>query len=255
MTNQNYIFISYARANSNTVVPIINDLTNNGFNLWYDKDICVGTEWPDYIEEKIKNCFCVMIFVSKASVDSINVRNEINFALSKNKEIFTFFLEDTELKHGLGLQIGNKQSFLAYKHTSYESMMKELTSAQILQSCKNGATDFTVTSDHSPLSLKNSIKSSLNSFQNAIMKLQGNPSSAILQNIFDEENKLKSLINELQDSSRAQYLMHLSKIDLFLNALKMQFATLTPDMLSYQLMFIDTYISQMLPEIELMRQI
>ncbi len=55
--------------------------------------------------------------------------------------------------------------------------------------------------------------------------------------------------------ARSKYLTHLSKIDLFLNALKIQFANLQPAMLSYQVMFIDTYLSQILPEIESMRQI
>ena len=84
----NYIFVSYARANSDRVIPIIEDLKKNGYNVWYDREISVGTEWPDFLENQILNCSCFLVFISKAAVDSINVRNEINFAITQNKNIF-----------------------------------------------------------------------------------------------------------------------------------------------------------------------
>lgn len=251
----NYIFVSYARANSDRVIPIIEDLKKNGYNVWYDREISVGTEWPDFLENQILNCSCFLVFISKAAVDSINVRNEINFAITQNKNIFVFFLDETELKYGLGLQIGNKQSFLAYKHTSYEAMLKELISAEILQSCRESGHEEFIASDGFQPSLKKLINDALDALQEAFISLKGNPSSAILDVIIGEEEKLKELLNKIQSPARSKYLTHLSKIDLFLSALKMQFANLQPAMLSYQMMFIDTYLSQILPEIESMRQI
>jgi hypothetical protein len=251
----NYIFVSYARVNADRVGTIVEDLRKNGFNVWYDKEICVGTEWPDFIEKKILNCSCFMTFISKDSVDSVNVRNEINLAASRNKEFFVFFLDDTPLKHGLELQIGNKQSFLAYKHTSYTSMFEELASAEILQLCREETNREIMTSDGFQPSSKSLISDALDLFQDTLMKLKGNASSVILADVLTEEEKLKRLINELSPSARSQYLIHLSKIDLFLNALKIQFAYLQPNFLSHQLMLIDTYLSQILPEIDSMRQI
>lgn len=256
MTAQNkYIFVSYARANSDKVFPIVNDLSQNGFNIWIDKDICIGTEWPMHIEEKIRNCYCVMVFISQNAVNSVNVRNEINFAIKQNKELFIVFLEDAELKYGLGLQIGTRQSLLTYKLSSYEEIIKEIMSSNILRCCKVTTSDESTFSNAFEPSLRCSILTALDSFQNAIIKLKGNASSDILADIFTEESRLKNLISNLQDSSRFQYLPHLSKIDLILNALKMQFSFSIPQMKSFQLMLIDTYITQIIPEIEFMRQI
>ena len=256
MTSQNkYIFVSYARANSDKVFPIVNDLTKNGFNLWIDKDICIGTEWPMHIEEKIRNCYCLMVFISKSAVNSINVRNEINFAITQNKELFIVFLEDTELKYGLGLQIGTMQSFFAYKRSSYEEILKEFMSSSLLLCCKEETLEEPSISNAFAPSLKSSLLKALDSFQNAIMKLKGNADPDILAAILSEEDRLKNLIYDFQDSSRSQYFSHLSKIDLFLNALKMQFSFSTTQITHFQLMFIDTYIAQIIPEIELMRQI
>lgn len=103
--------------------------------------------------------------------------------------------------------------------------------------------------------MKYSLNNALDLFEAALMKLKGNASPDLLATVFAEEEKLKQRINGLSASLRSQYFTHLSKIDLFLDALKMQFAYIQPNMLSYQLMFIDTYLSQILPEIELMRQI
>ncbi len=35
-----YIFVSYARANSDRVIPVIEDLKKNGYNVWYDRETC-----------------------------------------------------------------------------------------------------------------------------------------------------------------------------------------------------------------------
>ena len=256
MTSQNkYIFVSYACANSDKVFHIVNDLTENGFNLWIDKDIRIGTEWPMHIEEKIRNCYCLMVFISKNAVNSVNVRNEINFAITQNKKFFIIFLEDTELKYGLGLQIGNMQSLLAYKHSSYEGLLKEIMSSELLRCCKEVMSEESFCSNAFEPSSKCSLLNALDSFQNALMKLKGNASSDVLAAVLSEEDRLKELISNIQDSSRSQYFAHLSKIDLFLNALKIQFSFSPIQTNPFQLMFIDTYLTQIIPEIELMRQI
>ena len=52
--NEPYIFISYAHKNSDVVLPIIEALADNGFRVWYDAGIEAGTEWPEYVAEKLR---------------------------------------------------------------------------------------------------------------------------------------------------------------------------------------------------------
>lgn len=88
------------------------------------------------------------------------------------------------------------------------------------------------------------------------MSLKGNAQPHILSNLLAEAEKLRLVINDEVPQKRARYLEHLAKIDLFLNALKIQFSSfLSQNTLTYQLMSIDTYISQIIPIIESMRQI
>ena len=87
--NQPYIFISYAHKDSDKVLPIVESLTASGFRVWYDSGIEAGTEWPEYIANKLSESACVIAFISKAALESQNCRREINYAISENKEMLS----------------------------------------------------------------------------------------------------------------------------------------------------------------------
>lgn len=137
--NDEYIFISYAHHDSATVVPILEHMLNAGFRLWYDQGIQAGTEWPAYIEDHLTRCSRLVVFMTNATVESVNCRNEINLASMLKKEILVVYLEETTLAYGLNLQLNSKQSLFRYRHTSDETFLAELCRAQILRCCKEGA--------------------------------------------------------------------------------------------------------------------
>ncbi|MBR5773715.1 MAG: toll/interleukin-1 receptor domain-containing protein [Clostridia bacterium] len=146
--NGNFIFISYSHKDSQKVMPIIELLTRNDFQVWYDAGIEAGTEWPYYIEEQLKKSRVVLVFMTPNTIESKNCRNEINFALNLDKEILIVYLEETELLRGMNLQLNSTQSLHKNRHTSNESFVNELINARILQCCRNGVVDM-VTADTS----------------------------------------------------------------------------------------------------------
>lgn len=135
----NYIFVSYAHKDSAKVLPYIEVLEGRGFRVWYDAGIEAGTEWPEYIEEHLKNAAVVLVFMTPNTVDSKNCRNEINFALELDKEILVVYLEDTTLLRGMRLQLNSTQSLFRNNHETNESFVRELVNARILRSCHGGA--------------------------------------------------------------------------------------------------------------------
>ncbi len=135
---ENYIFISYAHKDSKSVEPIIGAMENSGFRLWYDSGIEAGTEWPEYIEERLMNSSVVVVFMTPAAIESRNCRNEINFALELKKEVLVVYLEKTELLKGMRLQLNSTQSLFRNNHATYESFIKELLDARIISSCRTG---------------------------------------------------------------------------------------------------------------------
>jgi len=130
-----YIFISYAHKDSSTVLPIIESLIDSGFRVWYDAGIEAGTEWPEYIATKLAQSSRIIVFVSKAALDSQNCRREINYAISQKKEIISIYLEDIELSRGMSMQLGTTQGMYFYR-SPWETFMNELISAPILTVCR-----------------------------------------------------------------------------------------------------------------------
>ena len=139
---EKYIFVSYAHKDSEKVLPIIENMQHAGFRIWYDTGIEAGTEWPAYIEESLEKSAVVLAFISSASIESINCRNEINYALLKHKEMLVIYLENAELKYGLGLQLNALQSLYRFRHTTEKSFLDELIKAKILQDCRRNGASF-----------------------------------------------------------------------------------------------------------------
>ena len=140
--NSPYIFISYAHKDSGQVLPIVQTLVENGFRVWYDEGIEAGTEWPEYIEERLENSTVVLVFMTPAAISSQNCRNEINLASDLGKEMLVIYLQDTDLKNakGMRLQLNSRQSLFYKNHSSHNSFVEQLTGARILQSCRPKST-------------------------------------------------------------------------------------------------------------------
>lgn len=109
-----YMFISYAHVDSMIVYPIISEFSDMGCNVWYDEGIEPGIEWPEEIANALDLCSLFVVFITPESVGSLNVRNEINFALSKRLPFIAIHIKETMLTPGLQLQMGSKQAIIKY---------------------------------------------------------------------------------------------------------------------------------------------
>ena len=134
--NENYIFVSYARADTDKVMPILESLDREGFRFWYDSAIEVGSEWPDYVEDRVKNCRVMIFFVTENSVESKNCRDEVNYAISEDKEILVAYLEETKLKYGLALRLSTNQAIHKRNGVGKDEFVKAMLRATMLQCCK-----------------------------------------------------------------------------------------------------------------------
>ena len=134
-----YVFISYAHADSAKVFPIIQGLQNKGFRVWYDAGIEAGTEWPEYIAEKMDHSSCIIAFISAASLNSQNCRREINYAIDQRKELLTVYLEDVKLSSGMKMQLGTLQAMFLNRYGNTASFVDSLSGAQMLRRCNSNS--------------------------------------------------------------------------------------------------------------------
>lgn len=109
-----YIFISYSHKDADTVFEELKKFKKEKYNIWYDQGIDVGVDWDDAVAEALENCTLFVCFISKRSLASNNVINEIKFADDENKDIILIYLDDIQLKGGLKLRLRNRQSILKF---------------------------------------------------------------------------------------------------------------------------------------------
>ena len=115
-----YVFISYARLDSERVFAEIKRFNEAGFHVWYDEGIAPGNEWSDAIAEALSNCSVFVVFLTPTSAPRENVLNEIDFALNEQKPFLAIHLDETTLPPGLKLRISRKQAILKYLMTDEE---------------------------------------------------------------------------------------------------------------------------------------
>ena len=75
--NKPYIFVSYAHKDSDFVQPIIAELFEKKYRVWYDEGIAPGSEWPKNIADHLNGCKGAIVFVSESSINSKNCENEV----------------------------------------------------------------------------------------------------------------------------------------------------------------------------------
>lgn len=133
---ESYIFISYAHKDTGKVFPILEQLQEKGYRIWYDDGIAPGSEWPENIAQHLNDCAMTMAFISPNSMASPNCRREINFALSKQKPFLSVVLEPTEMPLGMELQLSAQQSVIRYNYRTNAKFIEKICSCPDLQCCQ-----------------------------------------------------------------------------------------------------------------------
>lgn len=81
---ENYAFISYAHDDALTIYPIIKDLYEAGWNLWYDQGIRITERYLPEIARHVRDCEVFLLFVTECSVGRPFV---IDFELAYAKKL------------------------------------------------------------------------------------------------------------------------------------------------------------------------
>lgn len=136
MENRPYVFISYAHMDSAQVLPCIRALQNSGINLWFDEGIAAGSEWPEYIAQKVVGCEKMVLFISNAFLNSQNCKRELNFGISRKKDILSIYLEDVKLSPGVEMQLGTYQAIYRNRFDSDEVFRNALSNEAYFDRCR-----------------------------------------------------------------------------------------------------------------------
>ncbi|MCW9038356.1 toll/interleukin-1 receptor domain-containing protein [Altibacter sp.] len=96
--NKHHVFFSYSRENSDFVLELAKKLRNAGAQVWLDQlDIKTGERWDRSIEQALSASDVLMVVLSKASVESNNVMDEVSYALEEGKKVLPILLEECDV--------------------------------------------------------------------------------------------------------------------------------------------------------------
>jgi tetratricopeptide (TPR) repeat protein len=102
------IFISYARADRDRVIPLVKLLETKGWSIWWDRDLIPGSAYEQVIDEAIAAAKCVIVVWSRHSVNSEWVQAEAGDGLDRHV-LIPVLLDDVRVpisfrrKHGARL--------------------------------------------------------------------------------------------------------------------------------------------------------
>src|SRR6185295_11627792 len=81
-------FFSYSRDDSEFVLKLASELREQGVNLWLDQlDIKAGERWDSAVEKALGSCQTLIVVLSPSSVASVNVMDEVSYALQSDKRV------------------------------------------------------------------------------------------------------------------------------------------------------------------------
>ena len=110
LDGQPYVFISYASADRERVLSIVDALRDAGIACWLDQhDIAGGTNWGGSIAEAIEGCMAIILMSSAASLNSRNVRQEIALAWQHEKPYIPLLLDNTAIPNDVAYWLATAQ--------------------------------------------------------------------------------------------------------------------------------------------------
>ena len=83
-----YVFISYSHKDRDAVLPVIKSLYESGWKIWYDEGLTIGDRYDETLEEHVRGCSAVVLFMTDNSMKSRYIRdNEIPWAVGYGKRV------------------------------------------------------------------------------------------------------------------------------------------------------------------------
>ncbi len=132
-----FIFVSYSHRNSEKVLKIVERLQKDGYRVWYDEGIDPGTEWDEFIADKIEKSGFLIAFMSQEYLDSQNCKDELNYARDLDKDRLLVYLSDVKLAGGMAMRLNRLQAIHEYTYSSFDSFIEKLESTPALEAFKD----------------------------------------------------------------------------------------------------------------------
>lgn len=126
---EDYFFISYSHKNNELVFPFIQKMQSDGYRVWFDEGIRIGSTWTKNIADHIDCCMCFIALVSPEYFNSDNCTNELHYANEHTSHpilIVNISSEDFKKPNDFLLQHDRKQAITLSEYSDTETFWNKL---------------------------------------------------------------------------------------------------------------------------------
>lgn len=82
-----HAFVSYSHRDSDSVIPIVEALSNYGFNIWIDRmELLPGEEWSSAIAEAVRDAKVLLWFAGRHTATSSWMKEELNAIIRSGED-------------------------------------------------------------------------------------------------------------------------------------------------------------------------
>jgi TIR domain len=115
------IFISYDRASKDVVEQLVQDLTDDDHEIWFDQRLTGGQNWWDNILSEIRQCEIFVAALTLAFLESRACQREMNYAKDLQRIMVPVRLSDNVLADSLPSDLSELQ-WVDYSHPDKQAL-------------------------------------------------------------------------------------------------------------------------------------
>lgn len=119
-----YVFVCYAHDEREVVLEQIAWLRSQGFEVWFDEALEVGSRWSEDLARAVDGCAVFLYFLSPRSTSSRYCLDEVHFALECGRPIVPVEIAPVTLTPGLKLSIGGTHRIFMHRMPAREFRLK-----------------------------------------------------------------------------------------------------------------------------------
>jgi hypothetical protein len=130
MIEMNYdVFVSYSTKDKAVADAVVFALEKKGIRCWYaPRDIKAGASWGETITEAISHCKLMLLIFSGSSNQSKRVQEEVYYAISEEKTLIPFRIENLDPTGAMRLHLSMLHWLDAYQ-PSWQANIERLTNS------------------------------------------------------------------------------------------------------------------------------
>lgn len=116
------VFVSYSRRDARRVDRLVADLERRGITAWVDRSGLIGgADWTTEIVNAIRGADAFIVALSRSSVASDDVANELHLAGERRLPVFPVLLEQVEIPETFAYHLAGRQRYdLSGEHARLE---------------------------------------------------------------------------------------------------------------------------------------